>query len=177
MSHEEIARRLREHGMVQAPPDLRADVMRAVRAEPRPARRRPLPRIALPAWRPVAAWAAVAACLLAAGVGISRLGGTGSSGGNSAASSGPAALAKPTAGRQSSTTLAFQSLQQARSVLGRGVLRDLTRTGSDTYEGRITAVQLAGIRRRYAAKAAAAGSTDPYAAGRPIWVVLRVRAP
>lgn len=176
MSHEEIARRLREHGMVEAPPDLRADVMRAVRADPHPARRRPSPRIPLPAWRPVAAWAAVAACLLAAGVGISRLGGTGSSNSSSAASSGAAAVANPAAGPQSSTTLVFQSLHQARSVLGRGILRDLTRTGSGSYEGRVPAGQLAGIRRRYAAKAAPAG-TESYAAGRPIRVVLRVRAP
>ena len=56
-NHDEIARRLRDSGLVEAPERLRPDVMRHVRAEPRPRRaRRPILRPLVPY--------AVAACLL-----------------------------------------------------------------------------------------------------------------
>ncbi|HEX5261038.1 MAG TPA: hypothetical protein VFW18_06130 [Gaiellales bacterium] len=88
MSPDEIARRLREEGMAQAPPDLAPEVMRQVAREPRP-RRRSWPR-----WRPVAAWATAAAAIAAGGFAISQLGGGGSS--SSEANSSAASGAAPT---------------------------------------------------------------------------------
>ena len=82
MSQDDIARRLREEGMAQAPPDLAPEVMRQVAREPR--RRRSWPR-----WRPVAAWATAAAAIAAGGFALSQLGGAGSS--SSEASSSAAA--------------------------------------------------------------------------------------
>lgn len=97
--HEEIAARLREEGAARAPERLRAEVMQAVRAQPRPRRvrrRRPL------RW-PLGSLAA-AACILAALVfGISHLNGTGagssSVGATSAAADGAAELRALSAGR------------------------------------------------------------------------------
>ena len=78
--HTEIARLLAEQGPTPAPPDLAADVMRQVHAEPRRARRL-LPSV--PRVRPALAYCAAAAVLLAVGFGIAHLGtgGTSSSGG------------------------------------------------------------------------------------------------
>lgn len=83
MSQDDIARRLREEGMAQAPPDLAPEVMREVAREPR-RRQRSWPR-----WGPVAAWATAAAAIAAGGFALSQLGGAGSS--SSGASSSPAA--------------------------------------------------------------------------------------
>ncbi|MDX6520624.1 MAG: hypothetical protein QOF08_1229 [Gaiellales bacterium] len=77
--HDEIARRLRDEGPAQAPPDIAAEVMRRVRSEPRPARR---------VRGPLTNLLAAAVILAALVVGIAKLGGTGSgsaSGGGSVA--------------------------------------------------------------------------------------------
>ncbi len=188
MSHEEIARRLREQGMAQAPPDLRDEVMRAVRAEPHaPASRRRLPRLSLPAWRPVAVWVGVAACLLAAGVGVTRLGG-GSGGSASASSSAAAPLAEGRVGGVDTTrhaasapaqTLEFQSMKQAQAVLGGAVFRGLVPHHAGAYSALVTAGQLNAIRARYSAAAGATGSATAGVSPSParIRVLLRVRAP
>ena len=89
MSPDEIARRLRDEGMAQAPPDLAPEVMRQVAREPR--KRRSWPR-----WRPVAAWATAAAAIAAGGFALFQLGGAGSS--SSEASSSAASAAAPTRG-------------------------------------------------------------------------------
>jgi len=83
--HEEIARLLAEQGPVDAPPDLAANVMRQVHAEPRPARRLtllPSPR----RLRPALAYCAAAVVLVAIGFGVAHLGAntTSSSGGAAA---------------------------------------------------------------------------------------------
>jgi len=185
MSHEEIARRLREQGMAEAPPDLRDEVMRAVRAEPHAsASRRRLPRPSLPAWRPVAVWVGVAACLLAAGVGVTRLGG-GSGGSASADSSAASPLAEGAGGvtkhaaNAPAQTLEFQSMKQVRAVLGIAAFRGLTRSPAGTYSVPVTEGQLNAIRDRYSAAAGATGSAtagvSPGSAR--IRVLLRVRAP
>lgn len=185
MSHEEIARRLREQGMAQAPPDLRDDVMRAVRAEPHAsAPRRRLPRPSLPAWRPVAVWVGVAACLLAAGVGVTLLGG-----GSGSSASADSSAAAPLAGRGVGTTrdaagaqvqtLDFQSMKQARAVLGLEAFGGLIRGPAGTYSAAVSAGQLRAIRDRYSALAAPAGSARGASTPGParIRVLLRVRAP
>jgi negative regulator of sigma E activity len=91
--HEEIAARLRQEGAARAPERLRAEVMEAVRAQPR-ARRTRRPR---PTRWPLGSLAA-AACVLAALVfGISHLNGTGasSSSAGAAAASAGAEAAQP----------------------------------------------------------------------------------
>jgi hypothetical protein len=78
--HEELARRLRDEGPAQAPPDLAGDVMRRVRSEPR----RPASRVRGPLTNLLAAAVIIAALL----VGVAKLGGSGSgsaSGGGSVA--------------------------------------------------------------------------------------------
>jgi hypothetical protein len=75
--HDEIARRLRETGTVQAPDRLRAEVMSQVRAEPRVRR----PRLSF--FAPVMPYAAAAAALVVVVLAVSHLGG-GGSGSNSA---------------------------------------------------------------------------------------------
>jgi hypothetical protein len=69
--HEQLTRRLHEQGQAQAPADLAGDVMRRVRAEPRPQQRTWL--------RPVALCAAVAVLLAASVAGLARIGGSGQS--------------------------------------------------------------------------------------------------
>ena len=182
MSHEDVARRLRDQGMAAAPPDLRDEVMRAVRAEPQPqpAGRRRLPRPALPAWRPVAVWVGVAACLLAAGVGISRLGGPGSSS-SSADSSAAGHLADRGLGAGvgspfGKTTLLFGSAEQARAVLGVAAYEALHRSADGTLQSVVAPSEYYSITRRYAnLPDAKASALD--APGTRIRVLLRVRAP
>jgi hypothetical protein len=72
-NHDEIARRLRETGTVQAPGRLRDEVMSQVRAEPRtrPSRR--------PFFAPLLPYAAAAALLAGLVIAFSHLGGGGSS--------------------------------------------------------------------------------------------------
>ena len=72
-NHDEIARRLRETGTVQAPDQLREDVMSQVRTEPRkrPSRRR--------FFAPILPYAAAAAALVGLVLAFAHLGGGGSS--------------------------------------------------------------------------------------------------
>jgi hypothetical protein len=185
MSHEEIARRLREQGMVEAPPDLRDEVMRAVRAELHAsAPRRGGFRLSLPAWRPVAVWVGVAACLLAAGVGVTRLGG--GSGSSASAGSAAAPLAQSGGGNADkqaavpeAQTLEFQSMKQARLVLGATVFQGLTRSPAGMYFAPVTASQLSAIRARYSGVAGHAGTSASNSIPGParVRVLLRVRAP
>jgi hypothetical protein len=87
--HDELRRRLAEQGAAPAPPELADEVMRRVRAEPRPRQR--------PTWlRPTLALVAAAVLVVAALVGISRIGSASSS------SSGSSA-ARETAGPASSS--------------------------------------------------------------------------
>ncbi len=90
MSPDEIARRLRDEGMAQAPPDLAPEVMRQVAREPRKR------RLAWRRVRPIAAWATAAAAIAAGGFALSQLGGAGSS--SSEASSSAASGAAPARG-------------------------------------------------------------------------------
>ena len=87
MSPDEIARRLRDEGMAQAPPDLAPEVMRQVAREPRKR------RLAWRRVRPIAAWATAAAAIAVGGFALSQLGGAGSSSSeaSSSAASGAAA--------------------------------------------------------------------------------------
>jgi hypothetical protein len=68
--HEEIARRLRDEGLAQAPPDIAGEVMRRVRSEPR--------RSSSRVRRPLTSLLAAAVILAALVVGVAKLGGTGS---------------------------------------------------------------------------------------------------
>ena len=77
--HEEIARRLRDEGLAQAPPDIAGEVLRRVRSEPR--RRTSSVR------RPLTNLLAAAVIIAALVAGVAKLGGSGSgsaSGGGSA---------------------------------------------------------------------------------------------
>ena len=89
---DRLTRLLREQGPAQAPPDMAGDVMRRVRAEPRPA---PHSR-----WRPAALLAAAAIVVIAGVVGISRIGGSGSSSG---LAGGALATPSPTASAPNAT--------------------------------------------------------------------------
>ena len=80
--HDRLTRLLREQGPAKAPPGMAGDVMRRVRAEPRPA--------APSRWRPAALLAAAAIAIIAAVLGISRLG-TGTSSSDSEANGGGSA--------------------------------------------------------------------------------------
>jgi hypothetical protein len=96
--HEEIARLLAQHGPVDAPPDLAANVMRQVHEEPRRARRLtllPSPR----RLRPALAYCAAAAVLVAVGFGVAHLGsgGSSSSGGVAGDALAPGVEKSPTA--------------------------------------------------------------------------------
>jgi hypothetical protein len=86
---DRLTRLLREHGPAQAPPGMADDVMRQVRAEPRPA--------SPSRWRPVALLAAAAIVVVAGVLGISRIGGSSSSSGLAGGerSSAPNALPVP----------------------------------------------------------------------------------
>jgi hypothetical protein len=68
--HEEIARRLRDEGLAQAPPDMAGEVMRRVRSEPR--RRTSSVR------RPLTNLLAAAVIIAALVAGVAKLGGSGS---------------------------------------------------------------------------------------------------
>lgn len=77
--HEEIARRLRDEGLAQAPPDMAGEVMRRVRSEPR--------RGTSSVRRPLTNLLAAAVIIAALVAGVAKLGGSGSgsaSGGGSA---------------------------------------------------------------------------------------------
>ncbi|MDX6547350.1 MAG: hypothetical protein QOG33_900 [Gaiellales bacterium] len=78
--HDEIARRLRDEGPAQAPPEIAGEVMRRVRSEPR--------RSSSAVRRPLTTLLAAAVIIAALLVGAAKLGGSGSgsaSGGGSAA--------------------------------------------------------------------------------------------
>lgn len=92
-THEDIARRLRETGIVEAPERLRADVMAQVRAEPRGGRR----RFRRPAafLRPLVPYAAAACLIGAAVIALAHAGGGSSS---PSAVGGGASVAAPPLG-------------------------------------------------------------------------------
>jgi hypothetical protein len=68
--HEEIARRLRDDGQAQAPPDLAGEVMKRVRSEPR--------RSTSAVRRPLVTLLAASLITVALVAGLAKLGGTGS---------------------------------------------------------------------------------------------------
>ena len=68
--HEEIARRLRDEGLAQAPPDMAGEVMRRVRSEPR--------RRTSSVFRPLTSLLAAAVIIAALVAGVAKLGGSGS---------------------------------------------------------------------------------------------------
>jgi hypothetical protein len=68
--HEEIARRLRDDGQAQAPPDLAGEVMKRVRSEPR--------RSTSAVRRPLLTLLAASLITVALVAGLAKLGGTGS---------------------------------------------------------------------------------------------------
>lgn len=152
MSPDEIARRLRDEGRAQAPPDLAPEVMRQVAREPR--KRRSWPR-----WRPVAAWATAAAAIAAGGFALSQLGGAGSS--SSEASSSAASAAAPTRG---SASPSFAPSRRVYTVASRDAAKILQLAGVTATHGsylalhgnRIVAVVPARKLNRVAAQLAAA---------------------
>jgi len=83
--HDRLTRLLREQGPAKAPPGMAGDVMRRVRAEPRPAERS--------RWRPAALLAAATIAIIAAVLGISRIGTGASSSGSKANGGGSIARA------------------------------------------------------------------------------------
>ena len=119
MNPDEIARRLRDEGMAQAPPDLAPEVMRQVAREPRKR------RLAWRRVRPIAAWATAAAAIAAGGFALSQLGGAGSS--SSEASSSAASGAAPTRG---SVLPSFAPSRRVYTVAS----RDATRRSSNWPE-------------------------------------------
>jgi hypothetical protein len=102
--HEEIARRLRDEGLAQAPPDIAGEVMRRVRSEPRSSSSR--------VRRPLTSLLAAAVILAALVVGVAKLSGTGSG----SASGG--SVAETTAGQGAhSGAIPSKSPDIARSVV------------------------------------------------------------
>jgi hypothetical protein len=108
--HDRLTRLLREQGPAKAPPGMAGDVMRRVRAEPRPASHS--------RWRPAALLAAAAIAIIAAVLGISRIGSGGSSSGAEAGgvSSGADTRALPSASHSSGNAGAAKSAPVAKSV-------------------------------------------------------------
>jgi hypothetical protein len=92
--HDRLTRLLREQGPAKAPPGMAGDVMRRVRAEPRPA--------APSRWRPAALLAAAAIAIIAAVLGISRIGSGSSSSGAEATGGGSIAQKTPSVDRNAS---------------------------------------------------------------------------
>ena len=184
MSHEEIARRLRDEGMATAPPDLAEQVMAAVRAEPR--RRR---RLAAPGWLrapklwPLAGWATAAACLVAAGFGIAHLGGGGVQSSANGSESAPALRAQ--AGEASehggsvvapgvpAETLEFSDRRQAQSVLGPVLWKAAVSINGETYSVSLSRSDF--VRLRHRALADRIPNADNAAPLGRIRVILRVR--
>jgi hypothetical protein len=106
--HDRLTRLLREQGPAKAPPGMADDVMRRVRAEPRPA---PHSR-----WRPAALLAAAAIAIIAAVLGISRIGSGGSSSGAEAGGVSSDMRALPSASHSSGNAGAATSAPVAKSV-------------------------------------------------------------
>lgn len=175
MSHEKIARRLRDEGMASAPPDLAEQVMAAVRAEPRRTR-----RWAAPGWlrgprlRPLVGWAAAAACLVVIGFGIAQLGGGGQT---SAGSSGSAALSADAAGEaargQPVITLTFASRLEASRIFGPALWKRAVPVRRNTYRLWVNGVEYRALRNRVPAGASFSSAAPTVEA--PIRVILRVR--
>jgi hypothetical protein len=125
-NHNEIARRLRETGTVQAPDRLRDEVMSQVRAEPRERR----PRLSF--FAPVMPYAAAAAALVVAVLAISHLGGGGSasnSAGAGASGGGLRAAATTAAGGASAiapddgkATFSLRPYDAAKLARGQSVI-------------------------------------------------------
>jgi hypothetical protein len=87
--HEQLSRRLHDQGQAQAPAGLAGEVMRQVRAEPRPSQR---------TWLRLVALCATVAVLVLAGIaGLTRIGGSGqsSSAGSAAETQSAASSAAP----------------------------------------------------------------------------------
>ncbi|HEU0195316.1 MAG TPA: hypothetical protein VFQ71_14015 [Gaiellales bacterium] len=118
MSADELARRLREEGTAQAPPDLAPEVMRQVAREPRNRRR------SWPSWRPVAVWATAGAAIAAGGFAISQLG-TGGSSSSASSAATRAALGEAAP----STPPAFIPLPPVYTVASRDAARILQAAG------------------------------------------------
>jgi hypothetical protein len=125
VSPDDIARRLREEGMAEAPPDLAPEVMRQVATEPR--KRRAWPRL-----RPVAAWTTAAAAIAAGGFALSQLGGSGSSSASSSANS----AAAPT--RAPAGTAFAATLPPVYTVASRDAARILQAAGVRAADGSYT---------------------------------------
>jgi hypothetical protein len=88
--HEEIARRLRDDGQAQAPPDRAGEVMKRVRSEPR--------RSTSAVRRPLVTLLAASLITVALVAGIAKLGGSGS-GSAAGGTSGAEAAHSPTTGK------------------------------------------------------------------------------
>ncbi|MDX6546970.1 MAG: hypothetical protein QOG33_520 [Gaiellales bacterium] len=127
--HEEIARRLRDEGLAQAPPDMAGEVMRRVRSEPR--RRTSSVR------RPLTNLLAAAVIIAALVAGVAKLGGSGSG-----SASGGGSVPESHAGATSAGAPA-KSADTRNSILIPGVpLSALHGTGAlaqlgpiDSYQG------------------------------------------
>jgi hypothetical protein len=173
--HEEIARLLAQHGPVDAPPDLAANVMRQVHEEPRPARRLtllPSPR----RLRPTLAYCAAAAVLVAVGFGVAHLGsgGSSSSGGVAADALTPGVEKSPSAAGATAETIANVPYAAAQRYLpmrsAPGLPLDSTASGQmDIVRVNVPAATFDALSRKL--HAAAARSTS----GHRITIVLRRR--
>jgi hypothetical protein len=129
MSPDDVARRLREEGMAEAPPDLAPEVMRRVAREPRKR------RLTWPRLRPVAAWTTAAAAIAAGGFALSQLGGAGSSSSaSSSASSGAAATAAVP------DTAFYAGLPSVYTVASGDAARILQAAGVESAHGSYTAL-------------------------------------
>ncbi|HET7378726.1 MAG TPA: hypothetical protein VFJ24_01670 [Gaiellales bacterium] len=114
--HDRLTRLLREQGPAKAPPGMAGDVMRRVRAEPRPS--------APSRWRPVGVLVAAAVVAIAAVLGISRLGnGSSSSASLSAAPSAEKSSSPGSAGANGGVSSAPGTLHAGKTVF-RGIRAD-----------------------------------------------------